>query len=141
MCPLDRARALSTPLPTVAAGARARLGEDGIADGLGDGSAVLHPAVHLVDRPDSVQPRTELPFPLRGGGAQEPMGRHRPATRDARRVGTDARPGAAGPAAGGTHHRQSVHRRSPDPLDGAGVPDDGCLPDFLMRSKAVIGAS
>lgn len=46
-----------------AAGARAVLGGDGVADDLGDGSAVLRPAVFQVDRPDAPQLAVELGFP------------------------------------------------------------------------------
>lgn len=61
--PVDRARMLEKFLMGRAEGAKPWLGGEGIADDLGDGSAVLRPAVHQVDRPDAAQVRVELPFP------------------------------------------------------------------------------
>jgi acyl-CoA reductase-like NAD-dependent aldehyde dehydrogenase len=47
----------------VAAGTTAVLGGSGVADELGDGSAVLRPAVHVLRSPDDPQAGVELPFP------------------------------------------------------------------------------
>src|SRR4030081_1956808 len=46
-----------------AAGTVGWLGGDGIVDELGDGSAVLRPAVHELDRPDAEQAGVGLPSP------------------------------------------------------------------------------
>ncbi|NEE28562.1 aldehyde dehydrogenase, partial [Streptomyces sp. SID7982] len=43
--------------------ARPLLGADTMVDELGDGSAVLRPAVFLLDRPDAPQARIEMGFP------------------------------------------------------------------------------
>jgi acyl-CoA reductase-like NAD-dependent aldehyde dehydrogenase len=59
--PVDSARALEKHLLGKAEGTRAWL--DDIVHELGDGSAVLRPAVHQVDRADAAQTRLELPFP------------------------------------------------------------------------------
>ena len=59
----DSARAIERYLLRQAAGATAHLGGDGIAEELGDNSAVLRPAVFRVDRPDAPQTGLELPFP------------------------------------------------------------------------------
>jgi hypothetical protein len=61
--PLDRARRIERHLLTTAAGTTPWLGGDGIVDDLGDGTAVLRPAVHQVSRPDAPQTGVELPFP------------------------------------------------------------------------------
>ncbi|MEO7193601.1 MAG: aldehyde dehydrogenase family protein, partial [Pseudonocardiaceae bacterium] len=61
--PVDRARALEKHLLSKANGTRAWLGGGGIVDELGDGSAVLRPAVHQLPRSDAAQARIELPFP------------------------------------------------------------------------------
>ncbi|MBZ4321554.1 aldehyde dehydrogenase family protein [Streptomyces huiliensis] len=61
--PLDEARNLEKYVHSEAAGATARLGGDTIAADLGDGSAVLRPAVFQVDRADAPQTRLEMPFP------------------------------------------------------------------------------
>ncbi|MEV5595074.1 aldehyde dehydrogenase family protein [Streptomyces sp. NPDC052496] len=61
--PAATAKALEAYLLDKAAGTVPWLGGDGIADRLGDGSAVLRPAVHQLDRPDAPQASVELPFP------------------------------------------------------------------------------
>ncbi|WP_054811749.1 aldehyde dehydrogenase family protein [Nocardia arizonensis] len=60
---VQSARAIETYLLKTAAGARAWLGGDGIADDLGDGSAALRPAVYEVNDPTASQICIELPFP------------------------------------------------------------------------------
>lgn len=57
------ARAIEAHLRKTVAGARARLGGDGVADDLGDGSAALRPAVYEVGDPTAPQIGIELPFP------------------------------------------------------------------------------
>lgn len=61
--PLDSARRIERHLLTTAAGTTPWLGGDGIVDDLGDGTAVLRPAVHQVSGPDAPQTGVELPFP------------------------------------------------------------------------------
>jgi acyl-CoA reductase-like NAD-dependent aldehyde dehydrogenase len=61
--PLAAARRFEEYLLEAAAGTRAWLGGNGIVEELGDGSAVLRPAVHQLDSPDAAQAGTELPFP------------------------------------------------------------------------------
>ncbi|MGW2050529.1 aldehyde dehydrogenase family protein [Streptomyces sp. NPDC001858] len=140
VCPLDRAVALSAHLGKVAAGTRAWLGGDGIVDDLGDGSAVLRPAVHQVDGPGAGQLRTELPFPCvwvapwsRADGIA-PL-------RDTLVLSALTRDGAlldallAEPGIANLYiGDHPTHWMAP------GVPHDSYLSDFLMRSKAVIGA-
>ncbi len=60
---LEHARGLESFLLGRAAGTRAVLGGDGIVHDLGDGSAVLRPAVFRVDDANAPQTGTELPFP------------------------------------------------------------------------------
>ncbi|MDT9685322.1 aldehyde dehydrogenase family protein [Streptomyces sp. TRM76323] len=60
---LDAARLLEKYVHAEAAGARAWLGGDGLAAELGDGSAALRPAVFQLDRADAPQARLEMPFP------------------------------------------------------------------------------
>jgi len=62
-CSLPAARKLESYLLARAAGTRAHLGGDGVVDELGDGSAVLRPAVHQLDDPFAEQANIELPFP------------------------------------------------------------------------------
>lgn len=61
--PVAGARAMEAFLRGHARGATAWLGGDGLVDELGDGSAALRPAVHQLDAPDAAQVSTELPFP------------------------------------------------------------------------------
>ncbi|MGH3166477.1 MAG: aldehyde dehydrogenase family protein [Trebonia sp.] len=61
--PVDSARAIEKYLLSKTAGARAWLGGNGIVDELGDGSAVLRPAVHQLEWPDIALAGLELPFP------------------------------------------------------------------------------
>ncbi|WP_105971080.1 aldehyde dehydrogenase family protein [Streptomyces geranii] len=61
--PLDVARRIERHLLATAVGTVPWLGGDGIVDDLGDGTAVLRPAVHQVPGPDARQTGVELPFP------------------------------------------------------------------------------
>ncbi|WP_169948905.1 aldehyde dehydrogenase family protein [Microbispora sp. H11081] len=61
--PVADARAIEKYLLDHMDGATPVLGGDGVVDELGDGSAVLRPAVFLVDRPDAPQTGLELSFP------------------------------------------------------------------------------
>ncbi|KUO03205.1 aldehyde dehydrogenase family protein [Streptomyces caeruleatus] len=61
--PLAEARGIERFLLAKAAGTTPWLGGDGIVDDLGDGTAVLRPAVHQVARPDAPQTRIEQRFP------------------------------------------------------------------------------
>ncbi|MEU4806490.1 aldehyde dehydrogenase family protein [Actinosynnema sp. NPDC023587] len=61
--PVAEAKALDDFLRDRADGAKCLLGQHGIVAELGDGSAVLTPAVHLLDRADAPQTRVELGFP------------------------------------------------------------------------------
>jgi acyl-CoA reductase-like NAD-dependent aldehyde dehydrogenase len=61
--PLAAARGFEKYLLDAAAGTRAWLGGEGIVDELGDGSAVLRPAVHQLDSPSAAQAGIELSFP------------------------------------------------------------------------------
>ena len=61
--PLVRAQALARHVAATAAGSVALLGADQMVADLGDGNAVLRPAVHLLGRPDPATLNAELPFP------------------------------------------------------------------------------
>ncbi|MGX1267935.1 aldehyde dehydrogenase family protein [Streptomyces phaeoluteigriseus] len=139
VCPLDRAEAVQSYLRSVAVGTRAWLGGNGIVDDLGDGSAVLRPAVHQVGDARAGQLRVELPFPCvwvapwnRSDGVA-PLREtlvllalsHDGALLDT----LLAEPTIANVYAGD----QPTFWMAP------GVPHDSYLSDFLMRSKAVVG--
>ncbi|HTX96776.1 MAG TPA: aldehyde dehydrogenase family protein [Mycobacterium sp.] len=61
--PIDKARALANYLAAKAAGTVPLLGAEQVVADLGDGYAVLRPAVHLVAEPDVDKLNVELPFP------------------------------------------------------------------------------
>jgi hypothetical protein len=121
-----------------AAGTVPWLGGDGVVDELGDGSAVLRPAVHQLDRPDAEQARVELAFPCvwvapwtREAGL-EPLKETlvlTAITDDARLVcGLVAEPTISNVYVGD----HPTYWTSPS------VPHDGYLAEFLMRTKGVI---
>jgi acyl-CoA reductase-like NAD-dependent aldehyde dehydrogenase len=60
---LEAAKKIEGYLLAKAAGTRAHLGGDGVVDELGDGSAVLRPAVHQLGTPFAPQANIELAFP------------------------------------------------------------------------------
>ncbi|MFD3514751.1 aldehyde dehydrogenase family protein [Streptomyces sp. NPDC058657] len=137
--PLATARNLEAYVRRVAGNARAVLGGDGFADDLGDGSAALRPAVHLLGRADAPQAGTELPFPCvwvapwnRADG-MAPL-------RDTLVLGVLTgdeellarlvdEPSISNVYAGGGH--PTCHKEH-------GMPHDGYLAEFLMRSKTVL---
>jgi len=136
--PAAEARAIEQQVMRRAAGARGWLGADGIVDELVDGSAVLRPAVHEVDRPDSPQISAEFPFPcvwvapwdqragvalLRNTLVLTAM------TRDERLVDDLMQEPTIGNVYVGDHRTYEMAH---------GMPHDGYLADFLMRTKGVI---
>jgi acyl-CoA reductase-like NAD-dependent aldehyde dehydrogenase len=60
---LTAAQKIESYLRSQAAGVRAHLGANGVIDELGDGSAVLRPAVYQLDDPFAEQANIELAFP------------------------------------------------------------------------------
>jgi acyl-CoA reductase-like NAD-dependent aldehyde dehydrogenase len=136
--PVDVARGIEKYLLTAAAGTRAWLGGDGIVDELPDGSAVLRPSVHQVDTPDARQIGVELPYPCAWVAPWTPEAGIAPlrdslvltvATRDERLV--DA-----------LFNEPSVRNlyvgQYPTHWIEPGIPHDGYLSEFLMRTKAFI---
>ncbi|MFF4170100.1 aldehyde dehydrogenase family protein [Streptomyces sp. NPDC001744] len=132
------ARALEAHLLSRAAGTRAWLGGDGVAEDLGDGSAVLRPAVHQLDRADAPQAGAELPFPCvwvapydRSAGTAPLRGSLvvTALTADRRLLGDLVDEPSIGNVHAGDH---------PTYWMGPGLPHDGYLAEFLMRAKTVI---
>ncbi|MEU3822784.1 aldehyde dehydrogenase family protein [Streptomyces sp. NPDC030392] len=134
---LKAARALERFVLDRARGTRAWLGGTGFVDDLGDGSAVLRPAVHQAESADAPQIGVEVPFPCvwvapwsREDGV-EPLRDTlvlTVVTRDEELV--DAL--VAEPTISNLHigdHPTHWHR--------PGLPHDGYLGEFLMRSKTV----
>lgn len=136
--PMAAARAIEKYLLGKAAGAKAWLGGEGIADQLADGSAVLRPAVHQLDRAHVALAGVELPFPcawvapwerkdgvvpLRNTLALTAITHSEPLIDDLTNEPTISNIYL------GDH---PTYRIEP------GLPHDGYLAEFLMRSKAVI---
>ncbi|MDJ0382914.1 aldehyde dehydrogenase family protein [Streptomyces sp. G-G2] len=136
--PLDSALAIERYLLSHTEGTRAWLGGDGIAEELGDGSAALRPAVHQLERADAPQASIELPFPcvwvapwtvadgiapLRGSLVVTAL------TRDTQLLDDLVTEPSIGNVHVGDH---------PTYWMGPGLPHDGYLAEFLMRSKTVI---
>ncbi|MGW1167655.1 aldehyde dehydrogenase family protein [Streptomyces sp. NPDC002550] len=136
--PLATAKAFEAHLLDKASGARPWLGGDGVIDELGDGSAVLRPAVFQLDRPDAPQSSVELPFPcvwvapwtreagiapLRNSLVLTAL------THDAHLVGQLLEDPSISNVYVGDH---PTHRME------SGMPHDGYLAEFLMRCKSVI---
>jgi acyl-CoA reductase-like NAD-dependent aldehyde dehydrogenase len=136
--PLADARKLEQHLLARAAGTTPWLGGDGIVGDLGDGSAALRPAVHQLDRPDAPQAGVELPFPC-AWVAPWP-----------RETGIEPLKDTLVLTAV-THDENLLDELLDEPTISnvyvgdhptywmaPGVPHDGYLADFLMRTKAVI---
>jgi acyl-CoA reductase-like NAD-dependent aldehyde dehydrogenase len=121
-----------------AAGTVPWLGGVGVVDPLGDGSAALRPAVHQLDRPDAAQAGVELAFPCvwfapwtREAGL-EPLRETLVLTaisQDTRLVDALVAEPTISNVYIGNHPTYWIE---------PGIPHDGYLADFLMRTKAVI---
>ncbi|MFE0450115.1 aldehyde dehydrogenase family protein [Streptomyces sp. NPDC058914] len=139
VCPLDRARALESYLRSVAAGTRAWLGGGGVVEDLGDGSAVLRPAVHEVGSAGAPQLRTELPFPCLWVAPWNRADGTAP-LRDTLVLSALTRDRALLDALLAEPTIANVYVGDhPTYWMAPGVPHDSYLSDFLMRSKAVVG--
>jgi acyl-CoA reductase-like NAD-dependent aldehyde dehydrogenase len=136
--PLADAYKLERYLLSRASGTEPWLGGDGVVDELGDGSAVLRPAVHQLDRPDAPQAGAELPFPCVWIAPWTPATGIEPLkdtlvltaiTHDARLVDTLVAEPTISNVYVGNHPTYWME---------PGIPHDGYLAEFLMRTKAVI---
>ncbi|MFC9993481.1 aldehyde dehydrogenase family protein [Nocardia sp. NPDC127526] len=138
VAPLGLARRWDEHLRHRAAGAKAWLGGEGILDDLGDGSAVLRPALHQLDSPFAENLGLELGFPCAWIAPWDRDAGIRP-LRDTlvlTAITTDAdlidelvaEPSIANVYIG----------NHPTPWMAPGLPHDGYLAEFLMRTKTVL---
>lgn len=136
--PLAEARKLEQHLLARAAGTTPWLGGDGIVDELGDGRAVVRPAVHQLDRPDAEQAGVELSFPCVWVAPWMPAAGIEPlkdtlvltaVTHDERRLDHLLAEPTISNLYIGDHPTYWIQ---------PGIPHDGYLADFLMRTKGVI---
>ncbi|OBC02043.1 aldehyde dehydrogenase [Mycobacterium sp. 852013-50091_SCH5140682] len=135
---LTSARRIAEYLAAKSHGAEPLLGADQVVADLGDGSAALRPAVHLLERPDVDMLNTELAFPsvwiapwCRGDGMaplRQSLVVNAVTTDDGLIDALLAEPTVANVYAG--NHLTSH--------TAAGIPHDGFLADFLMRTKGMI---
>jgi acyl-CoA reductase-like NAD-dependent aldehyde dehydrogenase len=136
--PVADARRLERHLLAKAAGTTSWLGGDGVVDELGDGSAALRPAVHQLDRSGAEQAGVELPFPCvwvapwtREAGV-EPLKDTlvlTAITHDTQLVDALVAEPSISNVYVGDHPTYWIE---------PGIPHDGYLAEFLMRTKAVI---
>jgi acyl-CoA reductase-like NAD-dependent aldehyde dehydrogenase len=136
--PMADAQKLERYLLAKAAGTVSWLGGEGVVDELGDGSAVLRPAVHQLDRPDAEQAGVELSFPCVWVAPWTPEAGVEPLretlvltaiTHDIRLVDALVAEPTISNVYIGDHPTYWIE---------PGIPHDGYLADFLMRTKAVI---
>jgi acyl-CoA reductase-like NAD-dependent aldehyde dehydrogenase len=138
--PAADARMIERYLLSKAAGTRAWLGgaDGGIVDELGDGSAVLRPAVHQLARPDAPQAGEELAFPCvwiapwTAGAGLAPLRDTlvlTAITRDERLIDALLQEPTISNLYVGDY---------PTYWTESGLPHDGYLADFLMRTKAFV---
>jgi len=132
------AQALAAYVRRRAVGVRPWLGADTITDELGDGSAVLRPALHQLDRADAPQLGAELPFPCVWVAPWCPEDGVAP-LRDSLVLTALTR---QEPLLDRLLHEPTIANLyigdHPTHWMRPGVPHDGYLSDFLMRTKAVV---
>lgn len=119
--PVATAQTIGAYLQRKAAGTLPWLGGD-IVDELGDGSAVLRPAVHQLDRPDAPQAVIELPFPCVWVAPWTSKSRHHTAKEQPCSHGDNRRRNARRQATGGADNQKPLCGRLPHLLDGAWAP-------------------
>lgn len=137
--PLASARALAGFLARRAAGASALLGAGQVVADLGDGSAALRPAVHLLDRPDPDRLNVELGFPCvwvspwtRADGVA-PL-------RRSLVLGVHTEDDDLVDALIAEPTVTNLYRGTrPTYYQAPQIPHDGFLADFLMRNKGFLG--
>ncbi|ALR12197.1 aldehyde dehydrogenase [Mycobacteroides saopaulense] len=136
--PLDAARRVGEYLAARAQGATALLGAQQVVADLGDGSAALRPAVHLLQRADVDKLNTELAFPCvwiapwsRADGVV-PL-RHSLVITAITSDGELIDALVAEPTVSNVYSG-----RHPTSYAAPHIPHDGFLADFLMRTKGVI---
>lgn len=135
---LEAAQKIERYLLQVAQGTKPLLGGDGIVDELGDGSAVLRPAVHVLPEPGSRQARSELAFPcvwVAPWNTEASIG----PLKDTLVLSaiTNDEPLLDKLIAEPTIRNLYIGAH-PTYWSAPGVPHDGYLADFLMESKGLI---
>ncbi|MCW2751825.1 MAG: aldehyde dehydrogenase [Aeromicrobium sp.] len=132
------ARTIAEYLRRVAEGSTAVLGADDVVEELGDGSAVMHPSVHVVTSPSAKAVQTELSFPclwVAPWKREDGIG----SLGDTLALTVI---GADDALVEQLLESPAIHNvyigSHPTYWSGFGAPHDGYLGEFLMSSKAVI---
>ncbi len=135
---LDKAQTLAQYLAAKAAGTTIVLGADQVVADLGDGSAALRPAVHLLGAPDVDKLNVELPFPcvwVSGWSRADGIAPLRQSLVVSAFTDDDALIDqllADSTVANVYCGRHRSYHEAPE------IPHDGFLADFLMRNKGFI---
>jgi acyl-CoA reductase-like NAD-dependent aldehyde dehydrogenase len=136
--PVPDAQQLERYLLAKAQATRPWLGGDGIVDELGDGSAVLRPAVHELERSDGPQARIELAFPCVWVAPWSREAGNEPLKETLVLTAITEDAGLVDALVSEPTIRNVYVGDHPTWWLEPGVPHDGFLADFLMESKAVI---
>jgi len=136
--PLGTARAVEAYLRRSAEGCRTWLGGDGIVDDLGDGSAVLRPAVTQVGRSDAPQLGIELAFPCVWVGPWTREDGIEPLKDTLVLTVTAPDDDLVDRLLAEPSIRNVYLGDNPTIWLEPGIPHDGYLGEFLMRSKTMI---
>lgn len=136
--PVDAARAIERYLLRQAVGTTGHLGAAGIAEELGDGSAVLRPAVFRVDRPDAPQLRAELPFPCVWVAPWSPADGISPLKDTLALTAINCDAMLVDAMMNEPTIRNVYLGAYPTQWFEAGLPHDGYLGEFLMRTKSLV---
>jgi hypothetical protein len=136
--PAAGAEAVSSYLLAKAAGSTPVLGGDGVAHELGDGSCVLRPAVHVLDSASAPQAGVELPFPCVWVAGWTPEDGIDPLRNSLVLTAITDDMKLAGRLMDEPTIRNLYLGDQCTYWAEPGIPHDGYLAEFLMRSKAVI---
>jgi acyl-CoA reductase-like NAD-dependent aldehyde dehydrogenase len=136
--PLEVAKKIEHYLLTKAAGTRAHLGGEGVVDELGDGSAVLRPAVHQLDNPFAEQANIELAFPCVWVAPWTREAGIAPLKNTLVLTAVTRDENLLDELLADPTIKNLYIGEHPTYWMAPGIPHDGYLGEFLMRTKAVI---
>ncbi|NUT54029.1 MAG: aldehyde dehydrogenase, partial [Saccharothrix sp.] len=134
----ESARTVERYLREQARESKAWLGGDGILDDLGDGSTVLRPAVHQLDSAADRRLGVELPFPCVWVAPWSPADGVAPLRGTLVLTAMTGDHGLVDRLLDEPTISNVYHGDHPTYWLEPGVPHDGFLGEFLMRSKTVI---
>lgn len=139
--PCESARRIERCLRTAASGATPVLGGDSVVDELRGGGAVLRPAVHLVHSWRAPQLGVELPFPCVWVGPWDRSAGVAPLRNSLVVVANTGDTEVVDELLNEPSIRNVYVGNHPTTFSAAGLPHDGYLGEFLMRTKASVHAS